>query len=111
MTGTDPNDRLPRRMLIDPDEIVEHHDSSKTNSQQFFADVNRILGTMDIILEGIKKSVDDELLSIFGNEEIRLRPTTFNPIDPTHVEQLTRMGIRMEFQPDGRIQLIHTSSQ
>nr|CAD2206147.1 unnamed protein product [Meloidogyne enterolobii] len=37
MTGTDPNDRLPRRMLIDPDEIVEHHDSSKTNSQQFFA--------------------------------------------------------------------------
>ncbi|CAK5074444.1 unnamed protein product [Meloidogyne enterolobii] len=168
MTGTDPNDRLPRRMLIDPDEIVEHHDSSKTNSQQFFAvcpttliqreereekcenkegqqkesvtnieeeeetklpfwrrtpdglveyggklreDVNRILGTMDIILEGIKKSVDDELLSIFGNEEIRLRPTTFNPIDPTHVEQLTRMGIRMEFQSDGRIQLIHTSSQ
>uniref|UniRef100_A0A915N145 alpha-1,2-Mannosidase n=2 Tax=Meloidogyne javanica TaxID=6303 RepID=A0A915N145_MELJA len=159
MTGTDPNDRLPRRMLIDPDEIIEHHDSSKTNSQQFFAvcpttliqkeereekcenkegeqkesltnieeeeetklpfwrrtpdglDVNRILGTMDIILEGIKKSVDDELLSIFGNEEIRLRPTTFNPIDPAHVEQLTRMGIRMEFQPDGRIQLIHTSSQ
>jgi len=25
---------------------------------------------MDIILEGIKKSVDDELLSIFGNEEM-----------------------------------------
>ena len=46
-----------------------------------------------------------------GSSHKRLRASEFVAGNPTHLAQLTAMGIRIVKMPDGRVQFFHTATE
>ncbi|CAD5230317.1 unnamed protein product [Bursaphelenchus okinawaensis] len=127
-------DSLPRRMLIDPDEVIGDDTSKKyqsacpnfasefrtadelslygktlrTNVKKLLSEVTN-LGSLSSLMSG------NNLYSSLSEEEIqkkagdRLRAWAFSTTNADHLAQLKRMGIQIQVLPDGKMQLSHTA--
>ncbi|KAI6197839.1 hypothetical protein M3Y94_01272800 [Aphelenchoides besseyi] len=131
-------DALPRRMLIDPDEVIDDESSKKYQSVcPNFASEFRTLDELSqfgsTIRSNVKKILSElttlgsyaSLLSAASGssgqtmsaDEIqqkaseRLRAWAFSSSNPEHVQKLKQMGIQIRVLPDGKMQLSHQSQE
>ncbi|KAI6238777.1 Alpha-1,2-Mannosidase [Aphelenchoides fujianensis] len=126
-------DALPRRLLIDPDEVIDDESSRKyesvcPNFASEFRTLNELSEFGSTIRSNVKKILTElsslgsfaQLLShtsgqsgAFSTDEIqhkaseRLRAWAFSSSNPEHVKKLKEMGIQLRIMPDGKMQLTH----
>ncbi|KAI6174465.1 Alpha-1,2-Mannosidase [Aphelenchoides besseyi] len=122
-------DALPRRMLIDPDEVIDDESSKKYQSVcPNFASEFRTLDELSefgsTIRSNVKKILSElttlgsyaSLLSAASGSSgqtisERLRAWAFSSSNPEHVQKLKQMGIQIRVLPDGKMQLSHQSQE
>ncbi|KAI6192394.1 Edem3 protein [Aphelenchoides bicaudatus] len=128
---------LPRRLLIDPDEVINDEASKRYQSVcPNFASEYRTLDELSAFGNAIRSNVKKLLneLTALGSyatlltgqsssgqtmsaAEIqqkaleRLRAWAFSSTNPEHIQQLKQMGITVQSVADGKIQLIHQAQE
>ncbi|KAI1715825.1 glycosyl hydrolase family 47 domain-containing protein [Ditylenchus destructor] len=103
--------QLPRRMLIDPDEIID--EDKRFKSACPIPDETRTIGELASMGSIIRQNVN-KMLGHLGSISAALggsEPQTCSKAatNSEHLEQLKKMGIEMEIHPDGRMQLSHSA--
>ncbi|MFH4983922.1 hypothetical protein AB6A40_010631 [Gnathostoma spinigerum] len=127
--GDSPTDRdhLPRRVIIDPDELMsdttkdrskkqyrsacptsttEHHTSAELSNYG-----HTLRARIQIIMQELtRQTSNDEESETCPQPEERLRAWAFSPSNNEHLAQLKRMGVQLQIQADGRVQMIHSAA-
>jgi mannosidase alpha-like ER degradation enhancer 3 len=118
----DPSQQLPRRVVIDPDEIMAEEISRKYNSAcPNVASQYRTSIELTHFGTTIRSSVKKLLGNVFdarnaGQDETcqktneRLRAWAFSTTNTDHLSQLKSMGIEVQVDSEGRVMLIHRAS-
>ncbi|KHN83235.1 ER degradation-enhancing alpha-mannosidase-like protein 3 [Toxocara canis] len=123
-TGEQP----PRRVLIDPDELIEEsgvdessrkYRSACPNVAQYgspeqlsnYAHALRS-NVRSVMAQIIKQNAESSSSSsTCPRPSERLRAWAFSSSNIEHVRQLNQMGIQVQIQPDGRLQLLHSTAE
>uniref|UniRef100_A0A915EJW4 alpha-1,2-Mannosidase n=1 Tax=Ditylenchus dipsaci TaxID=166011 RepID=A0A915EJW4_9BILA len=118
--------RLPRRMLIDPNEIIEEGQDKRFESacpvpQQMRTtdelvsfgssvrkNVNKLLGHVTSITAALSGSSEGGQQTCAKASD-RLKAWAFSATNMDHLAQLKKMGIEVEIHADGRLQLSHSA--
>ncbi|VDK48274.1 unnamed protein product [Anisakis simplex] len=119
---------LPRRVLIDPDELLQEKDMADnerkyrsacpnivdySSSEQLTNYANALRSNIRAIMSQIVKQSDgaQQSSSTCPQPSERLRAWAFSSSNSEHVRQLNQMGIQVQIQADGRLHLLHTTSE
>uniref|UniRef100_A0A1I7SG84 alpha-1,2-Mannosidase n=1 Tax=Bursaphelenchus xylophilus TaxID=6326 RepID=A0A1I7SG84_BURXY len=124
-------DSLPRRMLIDPDEVIGDDTAKKYQSAcPNFASEFRTADELSLYGKGLRTNVKKLLSEVASLGSLapllqpshmdslnaadvqkkagdRLRAWAFSTTNADHIAQLKRMGIQIQVLPDGKMQLSH----
>uniref|UniRef100_A0AC34FLJ6 PA domain-containing protein n=1 Tax=Panagrolaimus sp. ES5 TaxID=591445 RepID=A0AC34FLJ6_9BILA len=118
----DPSQPLPRRVVIDPDEIMAEEITRKYNSAcPNVASQYRTSDELTHFGTTIRSSVKKLLGNVFDSRKInqdetcqktneRLRAWAFSTTNSDHLQQLKSMGIEVQIDTEGRVMLIHRAS-
>ncbi|VDK69408.1 unnamed protein product [Litomosoides sigmodontis] len=117
---TDNSEKLPRRLIIDPDEIIDDENAviaKKFRSACPATVTNEKYDNLPAYAEGLRNTVQSVVSELTKNSEStsscsgmpkRLSAWSFSATNAEHMKQLKQMGIQMEFQVDGRVHLTHS---
>ncbi|KAL3990121.1 Glycosyl hydrolase 47 family protein [Acanthocheilonema viteae] len=117
---TNNSEKLPRRLIIDPDEIIDDENALMTKKFQSACPATVINEKYDSLpayaeeLRNIVQSVVNELtknsesFSSCSKMPKRLSAWSFSATNVEHMKQLKQMGIQMQFQVDGHVHLTHS---
>lgn len=129
--------RLPRRLLIHPEEVIDNEASKRYQSvcpnpaseyrtldelsefgSTIRSNVKKLLeelsalGTYATLLTGQPSSGQTMSASEIQQKALeRLRAWAFSSSNPDHIKQLNEMGIKVQIISDGRLQLTHLPQQ
>uniref|UniRef100_A0A8R1TQ90 alpha-1,2-Mannosidase n=1 Tax=Onchocerca volvulus TaxID=6282 RepID=A0A8R1TQ90_ONCVO len=119
IADTDNSEKLPRRLIIDPDEIID--DENAMIAKKFRSAcptvINEKHDNLPAYAEGLRNTVQNIVSELAKNSEStnscpgipkRLSAWSFSPTNVEHLRQLKQMGIQMEFQVDGHVHLTHS---
>ncbi|MCP9263340.1 alpha-1,2-Mannosidase [Dirofilaria immitis] len=114
------NEKFPRRLIIDPDEIIDDENAMMTKKFRSACPAAVINEKYDNLpayaeeLRNIVQNVISELTRNSGSAEScprmpkRLSAWSFSATNVEHMKQLKQMGIQMQFQVDGHVHLTHS---
>ncbi|VDN01700.1 unnamed protein product [Thelazia callipaeda] len=113
----DNNEKFPRRLIIDPDEIIESELTEKFRSACPIVTKAENFENLPAYAEEIRHSVQDVVKELTRTVEKSnscprttktINARSFSATNAEHMQQLRQMGIQMQFQPDGHIYLSHS---
>ncbi|KAH7729181.1 ER degradation-enhancing alpha-mannosidase-like 3-like protein [Aphelenchoides avenae] len=114
---------LPRRLVIDPDEVIEEEnekkfDSACPNVASEYRTRNELSAYGSTLRDEVKRVLNH--ISATGGPGLmsgtcsktteRLKAWAFSASNIDHLEQLKKMGIEIQVHQDGKIQLTHSAS-
>ncbi|OZC08324.1 hypothetical protein X798_04675 [Onchocerca flexuosa] len=120
IADTDDSEKLPRRLIIDPDEIIDDENAmmaKKFRSACPATVINEKYDNLPAYAEGLRHTVQNIVSELAKNSEStsscpripkHLSAWSFSPTNVEHLRQLKQMGIQMEFQTDGHVHLTHS---
>uniref|UniRef100_A0A915BGC4 alpha-1,2-Mannosidase n=1 Tax=Parascaris univalens TaxID=6257 RepID=A0A915BGC4_PARUN len=120
-------EQLPRRVLIDPDELIEERGTGEGNkkyrsacpnsadyasSEQLSSYAHALRSNVRAIMaEVAKHSAGSSPSGTCPQPSERLRAWSFSSSNSEHIHQLNQMGIQVQMQPNGRLQLVHSTAE
>lgn len=111
--------KLPRRMLIDPEEIMDETNEQRYRSACLIEPLSNSpdqvtgyahflrLKVRNIMAELTRHSSEPTMSAKCPQPSERLRAWAFSSSNSEHIRQLQQMGIEISVQTDGRLQLTH----
>uniref|UniRef100_A0A9J2PH42 alpha-1,2-Mannosidase n=1 Tax=Ascaris lumbricoides TaxID=6252 RepID=A0A9J2PH42_ASCLU len=117
----------PRRILIDPDELIEERGTDQgskkyrsacpssahyASSKQLSSYAHALRSNVRTIMAQVAKhSAGSSPSDICPQPSERLRAWSFSSSNSEHVHQLNQMGIQVQMQPNGHLQLVHSTAE
>lgn len=117
----------PRRILIDPDELIEERGTDQgskkyrsacpssahyASSKQLSSYAHALRSNVRTIMAQVAKhSAGSSPWDICPQPSERLRAWSFSSSNSEHVHQLNQMGIQVQMQPNGHLQLVHSTAE
>uniref|UniRef100_A0A1I8EUS1 alpha-1,2-Mannosidase n=1 Tax=Wuchereria bancrofti TaxID=6293 RepID=A0A1I8EUS1_WUCBA len=116
----DNSEKLPRRLIIDPDEIIDDENAIMNRKFRSACPATMISEKYDNLpayAEELRSTVQNVVSELTKNSEStsscpkmpkRLTAWSFSATNVEHIKQLKKMGIQMQFQVDGHVHLTHS---
>ncbi|VDN26159.1 unnamed protein product [Gongylonema pulchrum] len=118
IADADSDGKLPRRLIIDPDEVIDDEEAITNKKFRSACPVvsekfDNLQAYAKDLRDGVQSVVDELTRSTHSSGSCpkiptRLNAWTFSVTNREHIQQLKQMGIQMHFQSDGRMQLSHS---
>ncbi|VDO43911.1 unnamed protein product [Brugia timori] len=120
IADTDNSEKLPRRLIIDPDEIIDDENAimnRKFRSACPATVISEKYDNLPAYAEELRSTVQNVVSELTKNSESisscptmpkRLSAWSFSATNVEHIKQLKKMGIQMQFQVDGHVHLTHS---
>ncbi|VDN17757.1 unnamed protein product [Gongylonema pulchrum] len=118
IADADSDGKLPRRLIIDPDEVIDDEEAITNKKFRSACPVvsekfDNLRAYAKDLRDGVQSVVDELTKSTHSSGSCpkiptRLNAWTFSVTNREHIQQLKQMGIQMHFQSDGRMQLSHS---